>query len=185
MPYMAPEVWHSKVSAHSDQYSLAASYVELRLGRLLFPHSNTYDLMIAHTQSMPDLESIPADVLKRAKLLVLCYPNSPTGKVATRDFYARVVDFAKRILLRGEQAEGKIAIKCVRACIGHMSAETGLLIKRIFRQIRLPAEQFVTKLDQTAILLSPPGGHPFGNGNPAQYFFGSSARLSPSRDPFR
>src|SRR6266487_3450154 len=95
-----------------------------------------------------------------------------------------LVDLAKRILLRGEQAEGKIAIKCVGACIGHMSAETGLLIKRIFRQIRLPAEQFVTKLDQTAILLSPPGGHPFGNGNPAQYFFGSSARLSPSRDPF-
>jgi len=45
---------------------------------------------------LPDLESIPADVLKRAKLLVLCYPNSPTGKVATRDFYARVVDFARR-----------------------------------------------------------------------------------------
>ena len=30
----------------------------------------------------------------RAKLLVLNYPNSPTGKVATREFYAKVVDFA-------------------------------------------------------------------------------------------
>ena len=45
---------------------------------------------------LPDLDAIPADVLKRAKLLVLCYPNSPTGKVATRDFYSRVIDFAKR-----------------------------------------------------------------------------------------
>jgi LL-diaminopimelate aminotransferase len=42
----------------------------------------------------PDLGSIPADIRRRAKLLVLNYPNSPTGVVATRDFYRRVIDFA-------------------------------------------------------------------------------------------
>jgi LL-diaminopimelate aminotransferase len=42
----------------------------------------------------PDLASVPADVRKRAKLLVLNYPNSPTGAVATRDFYRQVIDFA-------------------------------------------------------------------------------------------
>ncbi len=42
----------------------------------------------------PDLGSIPADIRKRAKLLVLNYPNSPTGATATRDFYRRVIDFA-------------------------------------------------------------------------------------------
>jgi LL-diaminopimelate aminotransferase len=42
----------------------------------------------------PDLAGIPADIKKRAKLMVLNYPNSPTGAVATRDFYKRVVDFA-------------------------------------------------------------------------------------------
>ena len=31
---------------------------------------------------------------RRAKLLVLNYPNSPTGATATRDFYRRVIDFA-------------------------------------------------------------------------------------------
>src|SRR5947208_13666957 len=31
---------------------------------------------------LPDLASIPADVKKRAKLLVINYPNSPTGAVA-------------------------------------------------------------------------------------------------------
>jgi len=45
---------------------------------------------------LPDLDSIPADVLGRAKLLVLNYPNSPTGKVATPEFFSRVVDLAKR-----------------------------------------------------------------------------------------
>jgi LL-diaminopimelate aminotransferase len=44
---------------------------------------------------LPDLETIPHDVLQRAKLLVLNYPNSPTGGVATREFYARVIDFAR------------------------------------------------------------------------------------------
>jgi LL-diaminopimelate aminotransferase len=43
----------------------------------------------------PDLASIPDDILHRAKLLVLNYPNSPTGQVATRDFYSRVVEFAR------------------------------------------------------------------------------------------
>src|SRR4051794_3909580 len=42
----------------------------------------------------PDLNGIPADVRKRAKLLVINYPNSPTGAVATTDFYKRVIDFA-------------------------------------------------------------------------------------------
>jgi len=43
---------------------------------------------------LPDLDSIPGDIRRRAKLLVINYPNSPTGKVATREFYARVIDFA-------------------------------------------------------------------------------------------
>ncbi len=45
---------------------------------------------------LPDLDAVPADVLRRAKLLVLNYPNSPTGRVATREFYEHVVEFARR-----------------------------------------------------------------------------------------
>src|SRR6266851_2090206 len=43
----------------------------------------------------PELGSIPADIRRRAKLLVLNYPNSPTGAVATRAFYRQVIDFAR------------------------------------------------------------------------------------------
>jgi LL-diaminopimelate aminotransferase len=43
----------------------------------------------------PDLGSIPADVRKRTKMLVINYPNSPTGVTATRDFYRQVIDWAK------------------------------------------------------------------------------------------
>ena len=44
----------------------------------------------------PDLDGISADIKRRAKLLVINYPNSPTGAVATRDFFKRVVEFAHK-----------------------------------------------------------------------------------------
>lgn len=44
---------------------------------------------------LPDLGSIPAEVRQRAKLLVLNYPNSPTGAVASQSFYRDVIDFAR------------------------------------------------------------------------------------------
>ena len=51
--------------------------------------------LLAENDFFPNLDSIPEDVLCRAKILSLNYPNSPTGKVATREFYERVVEFAR------------------------------------------------------------------------------------------
>ena len=51
--------------------------------------------LLAENEFLPDLASIPADVLAKAKLLVLNYPNSPTGKTASSEFYEQVVEFAK------------------------------------------------------------------------------------------
>jgi len=56
-----------------------------------------YDLPLrAENDFLPELDAIPPEVLQRAKLMVINYPNSPTGKVATPEFYAKVVEFAKR-----------------------------------------------------------------------------------------
>ena len=44
----------------------------------------------------PDHDYIPVDILKRAKLLVINYPNSPTGQLGTVEFFKSVIDFAKR-----------------------------------------------------------------------------------------
>jgi LL-diaminopimelate aminotransferase len=46
-------------------------------------------------QFLPDLDSIPAEVLQKAKVLVINYPNNPTGASATPEFFAKVVEFAK------------------------------------------------------------------------------------------
>lgn len=45
---------------------------------------------------MPDLDAIAADVLGRANLLFLNYPNNPTGAVAEEGFFERAVAFARR-----------------------------------------------------------------------------------------
>jgi LL-diaminopimelate aminotransferase len=52
--------------------------------------------LTAENRFLPDLNSIPADVLAKAKVLVINYPNNPTGASATPEFFARVVEFAKR-----------------------------------------------------------------------------------------
>jgi LL-diaminopimelate aminotransferase len=44
---------------------------------------------------LPDLESIPGEVLARANLLFLDYPNNPTGAVVQPGYFERVVEFAR------------------------------------------------------------------------------------------
>jgi LL-diaminopimelate aminotransferase len=45
---------------------------------------------------LPDLDSVPRDILAKSKVLVLNYPNNPTGASATPDFFEAVVAFARR-----------------------------------------------------------------------------------------
>jgi LL-diaminopimelate aminotransferase len=44
---------------------------------------------------VPDLDAIPDEILRRAKLLFINYPNNPTGAVVPPGFFDRVVDFAR------------------------------------------------------------------------------------------
>jgi len=45
---------------------------------------------------LPALDEIPTEVLAKAKVVVLNYPNNPTGGSATPEFFAKVVEFATR-----------------------------------------------------------------------------------------
>ena len=44
---------------------------------------------------LPDFEAIPHDVLARANLLFLDYPNNPTGAVVTPGYFDRAVELAR------------------------------------------------------------------------------------------
>ena len=52
--------------------------------------------LLEENDFLPDLDSIPEDILERAKLLYLNYPNNPTGAVAPKEFFEKVVDFARK-----------------------------------------------------------------------------------------
>lgn len=66
---------------------------------------------------LPDLESIPAEVARRAKLLFLNYPNNPTAAVADLAFFERAVAFCRRhdILLCHDNAYAEITYDGFRA----------------------------------------------------------------------
>jgi LL-diaminopimelate aminotransferase len=51
--------------------------------------------LLAENNFLPDFDSVPDDIYRRTKLLVINYPNSPTGRTATAEFYEKVVALAK------------------------------------------------------------------------------------------
>ena len=52
--------------------------------------------ILAENRYLPVLEDIPTDVAKRARGIFLNYPNNPTGACATREFFNRLVEFARQ-----------------------------------------------------------------------------------------
>jgi LL-diaminopimelate aminotransferase len=44
---------------------------------------------------LPELDAVPADVVAKAKIMVLNYPNNPTGASATLEFFEKAIAFAK------------------------------------------------------------------------------------------
>lgn len=71
-------------------YPTLATYTKFLGGEI-------YNLPLCEDDNFyPDLENIPNDILKRAKLLYLNYPNNPTGQVASVEFYKKAIEFAKK-----------------------------------------------------------------------------------------
>jgi LL-diaminopimelate aminotransferase len=66
---------------------------------------------------LPDLDAVPADVARRAKLIFVNYPNNPTSAVAPPSFYDEVVAFAREhgIVVVSDNAYSEIAYDGYRA----------------------------------------------------------------------
>jgi serine/threonine protein kinase len=78
--YMPPETWRDRFHRHSDQYSLAVSYVELRLGRLPFSCPDRYTLMRNHLENQPDLDPLPQ---REQKVLCKALAKDPEHRYAS------------------------------------------------------------------------------------------------------
>jgi LL-diaminopimelate aminotransferase len=51
--------------------------------------------LLKENKFLPDLEAIPSEVARRAKIMFLNYPNNPIGATADRSFFQELVDFAR------------------------------------------------------------------------------------------
>jgi LL-diaminopimelate aminotransferase len=69
------------------------------------------------TGYLPDLDAIPADILHRAKMLWLNYPNNPTGATVDLAFYERAVAFCREhdILLASDNPYCDVTFDSYRA----------------------------------------------------------------------
>ncbi len=62
----------------------------------LFCGGITYYMPLYEKNSfLPDLDAIPEDVAQKARIMWLNYPNNPTAACASKEFFEKVVDFAK------------------------------------------------------------------------------------------
>jgi LL-diaminopimelate aminotransferase len=86
------------------------SYPVYAMGTLLAGAESHFLPLEAAGGFLPDLESISPDVLARAKILWLNYPNNPTGAVAEMDFFERAVEFCQRndLILAHDNAYSEI-----------------------------------------------------------------------------
>jgi LL-diaminopimelate aminotransferase len=66
---------------------------------------------------LPDLAAIPDDVVRRARLLWLNYPNNPTAAVATDEFFRQAIEFCREhdIVLAHDAPYTEIAFDGYRA----------------------------------------------------------------------
>lgn len=50
--------------------------------------------LLSENDFLPDLDAIPSNIAKKAKLMFINYPNNPTSAIASLKFFEEVVDFA-------------------------------------------------------------------------------------------
>ncbi|MFC2038338.1 LL-diaminopimelate aminotransferase [Chloroflexota bacterium] len=69
-------------------------YPVYSIGTMLAGGESYYLPLMEENEYLPDLGSIPEDILQRAKLLWINYPNMPTAAVADLEFFNKTVEFA-------------------------------------------------------------------------------------------
>src|SRR5262249_16337791 len=102
--YMAPEVWRGRAMRQSDQYSLAASYVQMRRNRALFTNENLYEIMLAHFQQAPDLSDLPA---AERQVLLKALAKEPAQRFPT------CLEFVRALQKAVDGAKATVREQCV------------------------------------------------------------------------
>jgi len=66
--------------------------------------------LLARNNFLIDFDDIPEKIAEKAKILWLNYPNSPSGAIATADYYKRALEFARKynIIIASDEAYSEI-----------------------------------------------------------------------------
>jgi serine/threonine protein kinase len=89
--YMAPEIWRGRVSQHSDQYSLALTYAELRLARRVFASTDMMQVMVDHLEKTPEFPDLPA---AEAQVLLQALAKDPEQRFPSCLAFAQALQAA-------------------------------------------------------------------------------------------
>lgn len=72
------------------------AYPVYSIGTMFAGGSSYYMPLTEENDFLPDLDIIPLDIARKAKIMWINYPNNPTAAVAELDFFDRVVAFARK-----------------------------------------------------------------------------------------
>jgi LL-diaminopimelate aminotransferase len=66
--------------------------------------------LLENNNFLPNLDIIPQDIVKKAKLIFVNYPNNPTSVTAPKEFYVKLIEFAKKnnIIVASDAAYSEI-----------------------------------------------------------------------------
>jgi LL-diaminopimelate aminotransferase len=81
-----------------EELVLATSpaYPVYQIGTLLNGGKHYPLPLLRENHFLPDLDALPGEIARQAKLLWINYPNNPTAAVAEKEFFERVVEFARQ-----------------------------------------------------------------------------------------
>ena len=69
--------------------------------------------LLEENNFFPNLEEIPSEIVKKSKIIWSNYPNSPSGKNATKEFYKELIDFGhdNNIIIASDEAYTELYFK--------------------------------------------------------------------------
>lgn len=94
------EAIHNMIFATIDQGDIALlpdpAYPVYKSSTILSGGKPYITPLLEKNNWLPDLTKIPEDIAKKANILMVGYPNNPTGAIAPLEFYDEVIAFAKK-----------------------------------------------------------------------------------------
>ncbi|MDR0956628.1 MAG: LL-diaminopimelate aminotransferase [Endomicrobium sp.] len=86
------------------------SYPVYNTGTIFADGISYFMPLLEKNNFLPDLDAIPTEIAQKAKLIFINYPNNPTAAVAPKEFYIKLIEFAKKnnIIVAADAAYSEI-----------------------------------------------------------------------------